>query len=212
VRTIVLALAALVGAAAPARADVLPQFVGVPGGFVADTPFSFELRAPGLNSFTDFNLDLIVQTASLDPVSLLSVTVDRPADADYPFGTTGTFGTSQSAVGGSPQFTVNISGATGAGGVNTTAGVNDLLARITVTPGPGFFEPITFSIDSTTFTLSALAESGQGIQTPDPVTVFPELPQPPDPTANPVPAPAGVVLLGLGGVGLLARGRFGRRA
>jgi hypothetical protein len=58
-------------------------------------------------------------------------------------------------------------------------------------------------------TLNALAESGQSIQTPDPVTLFPDLPPP---NGNPVAASAGVVLSGVGGVPVTARRRFARRA
>lgn len=212
-RTIVLALAILTGAAVPARADVIPLLTGdgggpFPGGYQLNTPFVFELRAPGLNSFGDFNLDLIVETTSLDPQTLLGVEVFRPGDAEYAFGAGGTFGFSQSAGGGSPQFTVNIAGTSGGGLVNTTAGANDVLARIRVTPGPNLNEPVTFFIDAGTYTIGATAESGQGVQPPDPVTVFPE--SPPDPA--PVPGPSGVVLLGVGGVLLLARKRFLRVA
>lgn len=210
-RTIVLALAVLTGAAPAVRADVIPLFTGdggapFPGTFQLNTPFVFELRAPGLNSFTNFNLDLIVETASLDPVTLLSVDVFRPGDAEFVFGAGGTLASSQSAVGGSPQFTVSLAGAISGGGVNTVAGANDVLARFRVTPGPNLNEPVTFFIDAGTYTINASSESGQGLQPPDPVTVFPEAP----PTA-PVPAPGGVVLLAAGGVLLLARRRFTRK-
>jgi hypothetical protein len=211
VRKIVLALAALVGATAPARADVLPQFIDVPDNYVPNTPFTFELTAPGLNAFTDFNLDLIVHTTSLDPVTLMTVTVDRPGDSAFVFGPTGTFNSTQSSTSGSPLFIVNISGTSGGPGVSTTAGANDQLAVITVTPGATLSEPITFSIDSTTLTLNALSESGQGIQTPDPISVFPDTSGTPPPD-NPVPGPGGFVLLGLGGLALIGRNRLARRA
>jgi len=213
VRTIVLSLAILTGVAAPAQADTIPLFTGVgggpfPGSYQLNTPFEFELRAPGLNSFTDFNLDLIVETASLDPVTLLNVEVFRPADADYAFGASGTFSSSQSAVLGSPQFTVNLAGTSGGGSVNTTAGANEVLARFRVTPGPNLNEPVTFYIDAGSYTIGGFPESGQGLQPPDPVTVFPEA----SPEPAPVPGPGGVVLLGVGGVLLLARRRVLRQA
>jgi len=208
VRTIALALAALAAAAAPTRADVIPQFVGVPTSYVPGTPFTFELRAPGLTAFTDFNFDLLVETASPDPVTLLAVSVDRPADAAYPFGAAGTFNTSPSAVPGSNQYTITVSGATGGAAVNTTAGSNNL-ATVTVTPGATLAEPITFSIDPGAYRFGALTEKGQTLQPPDPVTVFPtDVP----PTGNPGPGPGGAVLMGLGGALLLARRRFARRA
>ena len=211
-RTIVLALACLIGTAVPARADVIPIFTGdgggpFPGSYQLTTPFTFELRAPGLNAFTDFNLDLIVETASLDPVTLMTVEVFRPGDAEYVFGADGTFSSNTSAVGGSPQFTVNIAGASGGGSVNTVAGANEVLARIRVTPGPNLNEPVTFFIDAGSYSIGGTPESGQGLQPPDPVTVFPETPPP-----TPVPGPGGVVLMGVGGVLLLARRRFARRA
>jgi hypothetical protein len=212
VRTIVLALATAIGAAAPARADTIPLFVGdgggpFPGSYQPNTPFTFELRAPGLNSFTDFNLDLIVETTSLNPISLLSVEVFRPGNSEYVFGATGTFGSSQSAIIDSPNFTVNITGAIAGIGVNTVAGANDVLARIRVTPGAGLNEPVTFFIDAGSYTIGATSESGQALQPPDPVTVFPEAT--PDPAV--VPGPGGAVLLGVGGVLLIARRRFTRR-
>lgn len=208
-----LALATAIGATATARADTIPLFVGdgggpFPGSYQPNTPFTFELRAPGLNSFTDFNLDLIVETASLNPNTLLSVEVFRPGDGEYVFGATGVFGSSQSAIIDTPNFTVNIAGSIAGIGVSTVAGANDLLARIRVTPGTGLNEPVTFFIDAGTYTIGASSESGQGLQPPDPVTVFPETA--PDPTV--VPGPGGAVLLGVGGVLLLARRRFSRRS
>ncbi|MBN9522163.1 hypothetical protein J0H58_27195 [bacterium] len=208
-RTIALALAALVGAAAPARADEIPQFVGVPGTYVATVPFTFELRAPGLSAFTDFSVNLIVETPGLDPVALVAVIAERPGDGEYVFGAAGTFSTSQSAVDGSPTFTVSIAGTSGGSGVSTVAGANDVLARITVTPAAGLTDPITFSIDASGYTFSALSESGQSLQPPAPVTVF--LDDTPPPT-SPVPGPGGVVLMGFGGLLVVARGRLLRWA
>jgi hypothetical protein len=209
VRTIVLALALLTGAAVPARADVIPIFTGdgggpFPGNYQLNTPFTFELRAPGLTTFTDFNLDLIVETASLDPVTLMSVEVFRPGDAEYAFGAVGTFDSSQSAIGGSPQFTVNIAGTNGGSFVNITGGVNDVLARIRVTPGPNLNEPVTFYIDAGSYTIGGTPEDIPALQPPDPVTVFPETPTAP----AAVPGPGGALLLGVGGMLVLARRRF----
>ena len=109
-RTIALALLTLTTVTTPARADVIPQFVDVPATYVPGTPFTFELRAPGLTGFTDFNLDLIVETVSPDPATLLSVSAVRPGDSEYAFGASGTFSTDQSAVLGSNLLTVNIAG------------------------------------------------------------------------------------------------------
>ena len=207
-RTIALALVTLAAAAAPARADVIPQFVGVPSTYIPGTTFSFELRAPGLTAFTDFNFDLIVQTTSPDPSTLLSVSADRPGDTEYAFGASATFSTSQSAGPASNEFTVNITG-TSSTGVNTTGGAPDLLARITVNPGASLSGPLMFSIDPGTFSIGALSETGQALQAPDTVTVFPsDVP----PVGAPVPGPGGAVLLGVGGVLLLARKRFAGRA
>ncbi len=208
-RTIALALTALVGVAAPARADEIPQFVGIPGTYVPNTPFTFELRAPDLNGFTDFSVNLIVETPGLDPATLVAVTAERPGEGEYVFGAAGTFSTSQSAIGGSPSFSVNIAGTAGGKGVSTVAGSNDILARITVTPAAGLTDPITFSIDASGYTFNALSESGQSLQPPAPVTVFFDDTPPP---SSPVPGPGGVVLMGFGGLLVVVRRRLLRRA
>ena len=211
-RMIVLALVVLAGVAAPARADVLPQFFGTygtpisAGGYTLNTAFTFDLRLPGLDALTDFNLDLIVTADGADPGAEhvpLTVQVDRPSD--YAFGTTGTLAYVPTEVPSNSQLVVSISGA--GAGVSTSAGVNDAIARVTVTPNGDYGGPITLTYG--TVNVNALFEGGQPNQ-PGNSELTLTLNQS-SPTENPVPGPGGVVLLGLGGLGLLARGRFGRR-
>lgn len=214
-RTIALSLAALALTTAPVKADTIPQYFGLdgapypPGEYKLNTPFTFDLRAPGLAAFTDFSLELLVETDSVDPVSQLvplTVLVERPPG--YAFGSAGTFTESQVSTPGNSQLAVTIGGASGGAGVTTVAGVNDAVARLTVTPTGGYGGEIRFTINGATF--NALSESGGPIQPPDPVSVF--LEDPGTPPASPVPGPGGVVLMGLGGVLLIARGRVLRRA
>lgn len=214
-RTIALALATLALTTAPVRADTIPQFFGLdgapypPGEYKLNTPFTFELRAPGLAAFTDFSLELLVETDGVDPGTQLvplTVLVERPPT--YAFGSTGTFTESQSSTPGNSQLVVSIGGASGGAGVTTVAGANDAVARLTVTPTGGYGGEIRFTINGATF--NALSESGGPIQPPDPVSVF--LEDPGTPPTSPVPGPGGVVLMGLGGVLLAARGRALRRA
>ena len=61
---LVLALSGLVIAAStsPVRADPLPLIVGLPTEYTPGTPFSFELRGPGLVDFSAYSMELIFQT------------------------------------------------------------------------------------------------------------------------------------------------------
>ncbi len=212
---IVLALATLLGAAAPTRADVLPLFFGTDvtpisaGEYSLNTGFTFDLRLPGLDALTGFSFDLIVAADGAGPAAEhvpLTVQVDRPPD--YAFGPTGTLAYVPTEVPSNSQLVVSISGASAKGGVGTVAGVNDAIARVTVTPNSDYGGPITLTFGAVN--VNALFEGGQ----PNPpgnseltLTLNPS-----SPTENPVPGPGGAMLLGLGGLGLLARGRFGRRA
>lgn len=202
-RNTLLALLAAAATAAPGRADVLPIVVGMPASYLPNPAFfEFELRAPGLNAFTAFNLDLLVSTPSPDPDTRMTVTVSRPADAGYVFGAAGTFTTGQTPANGSTEFIVNIAGSVGQPGVATTAGANEVLAIVRVAPGVGLNEPITFQFDAGTYLFEALSETGQPLQPPDPATVLPE-----PPTRGAVPGPAGAALLGVGGVVLALKRR-----
>jgi MYXO-CTERM domain-containing protein len=216
VRTIALALATLVAAAAPARADTLPLFVDPatgnpfpPGLYTPGSSFTFDLTAPGLTGFTGFNLNLIVSTDNVDPATNaipLSVQVAFPDG--FAFGPAGTLTLNEDTLPGVPQLIVNVAGAVGEGlsGVDTTSGNPAALARITVTPNADFRDNIYFSIGGYRF--DANTESGTAVQTPDPVTAFPtDVVVPP---ATPVPGPGGFVLMGLGGLAVVARRRFAR--
>ena len=86
-----LAAAALVVAALPARADTLPVVLDVPGTYTPGTPFTFELRAPGLADLGLYNIELVFMTDG-DPTGLLGLSAAPPADPSlYPFGTTANF-------------------------------------------------------------------------------------------------------------------------
>lgn len=201
-RNALIALLATAATAAPGRADIVPVVVGAPASYAPNPAFfEFELRAPGLNAFTAFNLDLLIDTISPDPDTLLTVTVSRPGDASYAFGAAGTFTTGQTPANGGTEFAVNIAGSVGGPGVATVAGVNDVLAVVRVTPGVGLNEPITFQFDAGTYRIDALSENNQPLQPADPFTVSPE------PTNTPVPAPAGAALLAVGGVALALKRR-----
>jgi hypothetical protein len=193
--------AALVFAAGSSRADVLP-LVGVPSSYTPGQDFSFDVFAPGLVGLTDYSLQFTV-TAGLAP-NAPDLTVNAaPATAGYPFPDTSNFSSAQTTV--SNETYVSIADATSGAGVNTQLGVNDRLATISISPGVNLSGPITISFTLNEFTTAR----DVSFDLPAPI-VIPQSDGPVDP--QPVPAPPGAVLLGIGGLCLLGRARFRRSA
>jgi MYXO-CTERM domain-containing protein len=191
-----LALAALVVYAAPLRADTLPLIQDQPTEYIPGVPLMFELHAPGLVDFTRFHIDLVFQTEN-DPANL-TVSADRPDALSYPFGATGNFSAFPSFPPEGNPVTLSIDGS-GTLAI-TTAGVNDLLAIVTLTPGEDLTGAILVSIDPGTLRFDRNGEITPTIDPPAPFFI-----QQGEPKA--APAPAAWVLLGIGGVALLRRSR-----
>jgi hypothetical protein len=194
---LVLALATLVTAASttPARADTLPLIVGVPLEYTPGTPFTFELRAPGLVDFSAYSIELVFET-EVDSTGLLTVSADRGSTPDYSF----PIGSFQATNSISPNGLTQTLLITDSGpNVNTTANVNDLLALVTVSPAAGFSGSITLSVNPDNLFFAINSEGGPDIDPPDNVTIIQALPP-----VDGVPTPAawvsmtiGVVILGL---------------
>jgi hypothetical protein len=198
----VLALAALAAGANSARAETLPLFGGVPATYIPGTPFQFTVKVPVLTDFTAFNVDLIFATDLPDPPLFVSSAATPVAPGgQYAFPSNATFQSGSSLFGGSPNVTHTFTDTTGAP-VVTTTGVNDVLAIVTVSPGATLTGPITISLGANS-TFDANAET----QYPDPETITIEQANVP---SAPVPAPAGAVLISIGGLLLGARKRFAR--
>lgn len=198
---IALVVASFVFADGSSRADVLP-LVGVPSSYTAGQDFSFDVFAPGLVGLTDYTLQFTV-TAGLAPNAPDLTVTPAPAGSGYPFPDTSGFSSAQST--SSNQIFVSVADSTASAGVNTQLGLNDRLATIAVSPGVNLSGPITI-----TFTLNEFTTARDvNFDLPAPIVI----PQD-DGTVNPqpVPAPPGAVLLGIGGLCLLGRARFRRSA
>jgi hypothetical protein len=188
---LVLALAALVTATAvPARADTLPLIVGLPTEYTAGTPFTFELRAPGLVDFSAYSLELLFETQG-DSTSTLSVSATRGVTPDYAF-PLGSFQSNTTIESGGTIHRLQVSD-TGPM-VNTTANVNDLLALVTVTPSLGFTGTIQLSVDGGSLVFLVNSEVTPEILPPENIPVI----NPAAPPTNGVPTPAAWVSMAIG--------------
>ena len=192
--------------AAPGRADTLPILEGVPAFYTPGQSFSFALRVPELPDLTDYRLELVFSTEVTDPSLLAFPTVAPPGS--YVFPTSANFGFQLDAPLGGQEVQLTLTDSILPDSVIATPGQNDQLATITVLPGANLTGTITLSIGfGTQFNYNA------EIGSYEPPVDIPPIAQDPSPGGgNPVPAPPGVVLLGLGGLLLGLRGRFARRA
>jgi hypothetical protein len=189
---LVLALAALVTAASttPVRADPLPLIVGLPTEYTPGTPFTFELRAPGVVDFTAYSMELIFQT-QVDSTSLLTVSATRGVTPEYSF-PLGSFQANTTIAPGGLTQNLLISDTGPA--VNTTANVNDLLAIVTVSPSAGFTGSIQLSINPDTLVFLINNEGGPDISPPTNIPIINQAPTP----VNGVPTPAAWVSMTIG--------------
>jgi hypothetical protein len=201
-KPLVAAAVALLVAAGLSRADTLPLIVA-PTNFTPGTPFNFEVFAPGLSGLGDYSLAFAVTAGPpASPVDL-TVSVSPPAGlTGYPFPDASNFFVATDASGNT--VTVTVDDASSGLPVTTAAGVNDHLATVTIGPGVNLSGPITV-----TFSPDSSFGLGRDVtfDPPPAFTINPETAQPP----TSVPAPAGWLLLGVGGIGVAAvRRRFGR--
>jgi hypothetical protein len=193
------AVVALVGCcAAPARADTLPLIEGLPATYTPGEQFTFQLRAPELIGLIGYHLEMTFAT-DVGPAALLAFPT-FPTDGTYPFGTA-----NASFSFNTPLATLTVSDPPDPSPprdpADVTPGFNDLLATITVAPDAGLTGTLTISFTSNTiFTL----QEGDNVQGFGSVQVQQGEP----PSGNPVPAPPGVVLFGVGALLVCARARL----
>lgn len=188
---LILSLTALatLSTATPSRADTLPLIVGLPTEYTPGTPFTFELRAPGLVDFSAFSLQLLFET-QVDSTSTLTVSATRGVTPEYAF-PLGSFQANTTIENGGFLHRLAISD-TGPL-VNTTANVNDLLAVVTVSPSVGFSGPIQLSVDGGSLMFLVNTEVTPEIIPPENIPAINQAP----PT-NGVPTPAAWLSMTLG--------------
>lgn len=199
-----LALVALLGCCAgAARADTLPSYVGISNTstYTPGTSFSFELLVPQLGDFANYTVELIFHTQSPNPA--LKVSVTAAPIGNYVFPTNTNFHLVPGSDTNLNDVDLAFSDSTSPG-VITTPGANDTLATITVTPDASFSGPITIKMGAET-SFSYDLELGS-IPQPKPITITQA-----EVGVGSVPAPPGVVLLGIGAVLLAARAHLCRR-
>jgi hypothetical protein len=205
-RRMAFAVVLVVCCAVPARAETLPILDGVPAFYTPGQPFTFALRVPELPDLTDYRLELVFSTAVTDPSLLAFPTVAPPGI--YVFPTGANFAFQFDAAPGANEVQLTLTDSVLPDSVIAAPGQNDRLATITVLPGAGLTGTITLSIGlGTQFHYNAELGAYES-----PVDIPPVDQGDPPVGGNPVPAPPGVVLLGLGGLLLGLRARFARRA
>jgi hypothetical protein len=204
IRSALAALALVLSATAPARADTLPLLEGVPETYSPGTAFSFTVRVPALNDLASYSLDLVFGTEVADPPLFASASAAlTTADGGrYVFPSNAGFQSTLTTFDGGTSILLTLadSGALS----NTVPGANDTLALVTVTPGADFKGPITISLGADTL-FDANFESGvpPGFE---PITVT-QADGNGGGDPNPVPAPPGAALFALGALALVRRAR-----
>lgn len=199
-RNALAALALVLSATAPARADTLPLLEGVPGTYSPGTAFTFTVRVPALLDLSSYSLDLVFGTEVTDPplFAQASAALTTADGGRYVFPSNAGFQSTLTTFDGGTEILLTL--ADSGPLTNTTPGANDTLALITVTPGATFTGPITISLGADTL-FGANFEDG----TPpgfEPFTVQ-QAGGGGDP--NPVPAPPSVALFALGALALGVR-------
>ncbi len=200
IRSALAALALVLCATSPARADTLPLLVDVPGTYEPGTAFTFTVRVPELKDLAAYSLDLVFSTELADPPLFASASAALTA-ADggrYVFPSNAGFQSTLTTFAGGTEVLLTLAdrGALR----DTNFDTNDTLALVTVTPGATFTGPITISRGVDTL-FDANFENGAppGFE---PITVNQAVGGG-DP--NPVPAPPGVALFALGALALGVR-------
>ncbi|MDB5306744.1 MAG: hypothetical protein JWO38_946 [Gemmataceae bacterium] len=200
------AVAAVLAAAGPVRADTLPLIVNAPATYVPGGSFSFELHAPGLIGLTSYNLTFQLESGPNPPPLTVSVT-PPPGLANYPFPDATHFSVGQLVTPIPSPFSLQLSDSAGGSAVATVGG-NDYLALVTVTTASTLTTPITVTVTGATF--NAFHLPGEPLSTlPAPVTIEADLSSPPP---APVPTPAAWLMFAVGTLGVVsARNRFSRK-
>jgi hypothetical protein len=203
-RRIAFAVVALVGFCTPVQAETLPLIDGVPTTYTPGQPFTFTLHVPSLPDFSSYTLELVFSTTVIDP-ALLAFPIVAPVGS-YVFPTNANFAFQFDAPPGAQEVRLTLSDSVPPLGVITVPGANDALATITVVPNAALTGPITLSVGSNTQFLYNM--EANSYDPPGPIVIAQAEP----PSGNPVPAPPGVALLGVGAMLLGLRARFARRA
>jgi hypothetical protein len=180
-------LGGVLAQATPVRADVLPQFLEVPATYTPGLPFSFEVRIPNVSDFSSYTIEIGFETGVVDP-DILAFAITDPAQ--YPYPTTAGFSSSFFAEAGTPTAFLTISDSTNPG-VETWEGLNDLVATVTVVPGPRLVGAILLFVGSNT-EIAINQERTPQITFPAPIWID----QAEAPPVAPVPTPAGLISLG----------------
>ena len=181
----------------PARAETLPLIENLPATYTPGETFTFQLRVPELVDFTGYSLQLVFSTDVLNPNLFAFGTA---ATSNYPFPSSAGFQSTLSTIQDGNQVILTIADSTDPG-VTVTPGGNDMLATITVTPGADLTGPIRLSIGP-----DAVFFYNTELNSYEAPTDIPPIEQGAPPA--PVPAPAGVVLLGFGALLLGLRARL----
>jgi hypothetical protein len=185
-------------AAESARAETLP-LVGVPTGYTPGVAFTFDITAPGLTGLTDYTLAFTVTAGSPPNLPDLTVTIAPPASGS-PFPDTSNFSPTIDTSPGVNSYFITLTDASSGSGVNTSAGVNDNLATVTITPGVNLSGPITIQFTQNDFSTSR----DVGFDLPPTFTIN----QLPGGGPEAVPGPSAWLLLGLGGLCVAGRNRW----
>jgi len=185
--------------AAPARADTLPLIFDAPATYTQGMPFTVDVRLPGAVDMIGFHVQVIISTLVLNPI--LDITAEA-VPGRYVFPSIANFDWSQSSVLDSNVRYVDIFTTMDAGPVNTVNGANDMLGRITITPGANVSGQIMFTVDDGSLVLSIGGEPRPDIELP---VAFVD-----DATPAAVPTPAAWLSLAIGGLVLATRRRIMR--
>ena len=138
--------------------------------------------------------------ATSGPATAISAAfTPAPAPGTYPFPTQDFFASATGVFNGSYRLTLSDF-LLDPSGVNTVAGINDLLGTVRVTPGADVSGPIQISFDPSSLQLDDSAGRPIDATFPNPVIAQ-------ETKVNQTPAPAGVALAFSGGVMFIVRKR-----
>jgi hypothetical protein len=185
-----------------ARADTLPLIEGVPDEYRPGQSFTFDVRVPQLADFASYSVEIVFSTDVLNPPLIAFPTVADPVSEGgrYVFPTSDNFQFSLLNDPDSQDVVLTFADFTSPP-VLAIPDENDTLVRVTVVPDASLRGPITISLGGgTTFEYNT-----EGIDYPAPEPIVVAQGEPVSGEPNPIPAPPGVVLLGIGALVLGTR-------